>query len=317
MALTRRAFAMTSLALPMLIGKSHASASITQGTAFGSTWRLVTAWPLSASAQAGIVGIIAQVDEQMSPYRADSDLSRFNAYRGNQRYRAPEAFCAVTHAALEMAHFTGGAFDPTVGPAVQRFGFGPIEGRTGRYQNIYATSNALQKHDPDLTLDLCGIAKGYTLDRITLALLDEGVEDFTLELGGEVRTQGLHPAGRGWRIAIEDPTSDTLQARFVVMPGERALATSGHRANGLSGPITTSHIIDPRSQLPVDPYAASVSVLADTAMQADALATALAAMGPQGPVFAQAHDVSALFLLASPAPQAHVVTGSFAAHILV
>lgn len=317
MALTRRAFAMGSLTAPFLVGRAQAAAAVTQGMAFGSTWRLVSGTPLVPSAHATIADIIAQVDEQMSPYRTESDLSRFNRVHGDQWQNAPEELCAVTRAALDMARFTNGAFDPTIGPVVQRFGFGPIEGRSGHFQSISAGHNELRKQDPDLTLDLCGIAKGYALDQITLALLDNGAADFMLELGGEVRAQGLHPSGRDWRVAIEDPSSITLAARHVVVPGEKALATSGHRANGLSGPIATSHIIDPQNQRPVTPHAASVSVLADTAMQADALATALTAMGSQGPEFAQEHDLSALFLLSLPAPRAHILTGSFAAHILV
>lgn len=317
MALTRRAFAMGSLAVPFLVGRANAATTVTQGMAFGSTWRLVSDAPLSQSARAALAGIIACVDEQMSPYRGESDLSRFNSFHSDQWQRAPEELCTVTRIALDMARFTDGAFDPTVGPAVHRFGFGPIEGRSGRFLDISVASDALRKQDRELTLDLCGLAKGYALDQITLALLDDGVGNFMLELGGEVRAQGLHPSGRDWRIAIEDPSGAVLAARHVVVPGDRALATSGHRANGLSGPIATSHIIDPQSQRPVVPYAASVSVLAQTAIQADALATALTAMGPQGPEFARAHDLSALFLLALPAPRAHILTGSFATHILV
>lgn len=315
MALTRRAFAMGSLAAPLIIGRADAAATVTQGLAFGSTWRLVSNAPLRPSADAAIADILAQVDDQMSPYKSRSDLSRFNSMHSDQWQSAPAELCTVASAALAMARFTQGAFDPTVGPLVQRFGFGPIEGASGRFDRIGVAEGALRKRDPQLTLDLCGIAKGYALDQITLALLDENVEQFMLELGGEVRTQGLHPDGRAWRIAIEDPSSTALAARHVVVPGDKALATSGHRANGLIGPISTSHIIDPQSQRPVAPFAASVSVLADTAMQADSLATALAAMGPQGPPFAQAHGLSALFVRTGA--QGPWITGSFAAHILV
>lgn len=327
MALTRRVFALGTLACAAMVRPSFASAAsaagaaVTQGLAFGSTWRLVSAEPVSAAVQTGIEAIIARVDAQMSPYRDGSDLSRFNAHAGDAWQAMPSALCEVAGQAIEMARFTGGAFDPTVGPVVNRFGFGPIQGAhvqaaEGRFEDISVEANALAKRDASLTLDLCGIAKGYALDQISHGLRAEGVGDFMFELGGEVRTHGQHPSGRDWRIAIADPARDGSGVRFVVAPAGKALATSGHDANGLSGPIATSHIIDPQSQRPVDQFATSISVLADTAMQADGLATALAAMGSQGPVFAREHGVSALFLLSDASSQSHIITGRFAAHVL-
>lgn len=319
MALTRRVFALGTLACVAMIRPSFASAAgaaVKQGLAFGSTWRLVSAAPVSVAAQTGIEAIIARVDAQMSPYRDSSDLSRFNAHAGDAWQAMPSALCEVAGQAIEMARFTGGAFDPTVGPAVNRFGFGPIQGDAGRFEDILVETTALKKRNGALTLDLCGIAKGYALDRIAQALGDEGMRDFMFELGGEVRTQGRHPSGRDWRIAIENPVFNASGASFVVMPAGKALATSGHDANGLSGPIATSHIIDPQSQRPVDQFATSISVLADTAMQADGLATALSAMGSQGPIFARERGVSALFLLSDASSQSHIMTGRFAAHVL-
>lgn len=325
MVLTRRVFAFGALACAAMIRPSFASASsaaVTQGLAFGSTWRLVTAEPVSAAARMRIEDIIARVDAQMSPYRDSSALSRFNAHTDDGWQAMPSALCEVAGQAIEMARFTGGAFDPTVGPVVNRFGFGPIQGghvqaAGGRFEGISFGVNALKKRDASLTLDLCGIAKGYALDQITQGLRAEGVGDFMFELGGEVRTHGQHPSGRDWRIAIADPARNASGARFVVaLAGKAALATSGHDANGLGGPIATSHIIDPQSQRPVAQFARSVSVLADTAMQADGLATALSAMGPQGPVFAQEHGVSALFLLSQASQQSHIMTGHFATHVL-
>lgn len=321
MVLTRRLFALGTLtfgtlACPAMFRNAYAGTHVWQGRAFGSTWRYVGAEPLTSEALTGIEDIVAEVDEQMSPYRDSSDLSRFNAHHGDGWQAMPSALCNVAGRALEIARFTAGAFDPTVGPAVNRFGFGPIQGANGRFEDILVEGDALAKRDVALTLDLCGLAKGYALDRIMQALLLHGAGDFLLELGGEVRTQGCHPSGRDWRIAIEDPTVDAVGVQFILVPRGQALATSGHHANGLSGPIPTSHIINPRIQRPVAQFAASVSVLADTAMQADALATALTAMGPQGPDFAERQGISALFIVAQSSPQTHITTGTFATHIL-
>jgi thiamine biosynthesis lipoprotein len=325
MALTRRTLTLGGLAAPFvmspaIMSRVHAAPAIAQGMAFGSPWRLISAAPLSPSARTAMASIIVQVDEQMSPYLPGSDLSRFNARHDDQWQSVPRDLGAVVRTALDMAQFTDGAFDPTVGPIVQRFGFGPIEGAMGQHDQITVADGALRKHAPGLTLDLCGIAKGYALDQITLALLEEGARAFTLELGGEVRTQGQHPDGRDWRIAIEDPNGDGSIARHIVEPRQMALATSGHTVNGVSlvgpsGTLATSHIIDPQTKRPVLPYAASVSVLASSAMRADGLATALAAMGTHGPGFAEHHDISALFLSGASEPPR--MTGSFADHIYV
>lgn len=317
MALTRRTFVAGCFASTVLVSRASAGTLAVEGLAFGSRWRLVTADAPSGTCLECIDRIITRVDAQMSPYRASTALSWFNAHRGSNWQTMPTELCTVADEALGLARFTGGAFDPTVGPTVHRFGFGPVSGEPGRFEDISVRLDALRKRDPGLTLDLCGIAKGYALDRITSALRHEGLSDFMLELGGEVRASGRHPSGRSWRIAIEDPFATGMSARFIVEPGEMALATSGHRANGVMGQVATSHIIDPQSMRPVAPFAGSVSVLAQTAMRADALATALTAMGSSGPGFAERHGIAALFLLSATANESHITTGGFRAHILL
>lgn len=301
------------LALPAWSGSLTAS-----GQAFGGQWRLITAD--KQAAQRGVALVEAVVDDvtrRLSPYLPDSEISKFNAARHHDWQEISEIACGVVQEALRIARLSEGAFDPTVGPAVSRYGFGPIVGASGRYDDIVVAKGAVCKKAPGLTLDLCGIAKGYALDRISAALTHSGIHDAMIEIGGEVRAMGGHPDGRAWRIGIEDPLSDEAALRCIVAPGALSLATSGHAANGLRKPAKTSHIIDPDTDRPARMSVASVSVLARTGMEADALATALCARGAKaGIALARQLGVPALFVTDGSEAPVEVVTGGFDASIV-
>lgn len=219
--------------------------------------------------------IVTDVDGQMSPYLPGSELSVFN--RAGQ---APlsGAVADTTRAALNIAADTGGAFDPSVGPLVARYGFGPIRGdaRAG-WQALTLTGNLLTREAEGVTLDLCGIAKGHALDRMADALTAAGASDFVLELGGEVIARGQHPEGRPWQVGIEDGAGGLAG---VAQPQGMAVATSGlWDQSYLTGAGRYGHIIDPITGAPAGETLASVSVFHDQAMIADGLATALFVMG--------------------------------------
>lgn len=319
MLLNRRAMILGLAGSGMGLAQSAAaSEQVFGGLAFGSTWRAVTDRDADMGRiRSTIETVISEVDRTMSPYRQTSDLSHFNAAQTTDWQTMPTQLCEVASAAKNISAQTDGAFDMTVGPIVSRYGFGPITGGSGSYQNINIRKTALQKTQPDLTLDLCGIAKGYALDRITSALRNLGVTNALIEIGGEVRTLGHHPNGRAWQIAIADPTLRGFRAYRIVDPGHLALATSGHSANGIHGRISTSHIIDPRSERPAQASLASVSVLAPTAMTADARATALCAAGlVSGVALAHRLNIAALFIATSPGPAREVMTAGFSDHVL-
>lgn len=313
----------------MILGLAGASLSATAasagglhiegGPAFGSSWRISVDSTSDLTAVRPVVdAIIRQVDAQMSPYRDTSDLMVFNTARRAEPQAMPREFCKVAAEALRIAKLTDGAFDPTVGPFVSQFGFGPINGGVGAYSQIEVTSNTLRKAIPDLTLDLCGIAKGYALDRIVEILARSGVRDAMIEVGGEIRVLGRHPKGRKWIAAISNPTASGFETYRLIELGAEALATSGHAVNGLAAPISTSHIIDPISQRPADTDLASVSVLAPTAMEADALATALCAAGrDRGISLARRLNISALFILRRRGETSDVMTGGFGQRVVV
>ena len=235
------------------------------GPAFGTYWRATLPSGAKASDVRQVIeDIIVAVAAAMSPYRPETEISQFNAMQSFRPVPASPMFRIVVAESLRMAALTGGAFDPTVGPTVNRYGFGPIRGGTGaRFSDIELLGDgAIAKTRTDATIDLCGIAKGYALDRIGEALDRRGHRVFVLELGGEVLARGTHPQGRSWRIAIEDPIAGAARPRRIVRLDDMALATSGTAANAYTvGGRRYSHIINPRRAAPTDNLLASVSVL--------------------------------------------------------
>ena len=310
MIFTRRTFLASTAAL----AAAPALASATQtlgGHAFGSYWRLsLPAGAETAQADARIRAVVARIDTLMSPYRADSEISRFN--RAPDGLEAGPETRAVARAALDIADETGGAFDPTVGPLVARYGFGPIrDAAPGTYQAVSLSGAELRKDASRLSLDFCGIAKGYALDLMRGELAALGLADYLLELGGEVAAGGAHPDGRPWRVALDG-------APLALDPGDRAVATSGVLAQGYRvGSATYGHIIDPAMAAPATGALVSVSVLHPSATRADALATALFAKGlDRAADFAEGRGLDTILLARDGDRLRPVFTGRAADHLL-
>ncbi|QDZ01547.1 FAD:protein FMN transferase [Nitratireductor mangrovi] len=321
MRFTRRAFLAGAGSSALGGPLSAASGSKTiEGPAFGSTWRAVIEPahdPIRM--RAALQAVIASVDAAMSPFRTDSEITRFNTSDSTDWYALSKPTCDVIAQALDTAKATAGAFDPTVGGIVGQYGFGPIARRSkGNHTGISQRTGAVRKVLPDLTLDLCGIAKGHALDRMIVEIETSGAKDFIVEVGGEVSARGRHPSGRPWRAGIENPETGGSTFQRVVMLNGEALATSGDRVNSyVSNGRRYSHLVDPHRRRPADSRLASVSVLAPTATRADAMATALYAMGHEaGPEFAETLGLPAVFLVRDRAGIREISTGSFAARIL-
>ncbi|MDO5659186.1 MAG: FAD:protein FMN transferase [Paracoccus sp. (in: a-proteobacteria)] len=283
---------------------------VLSGEAFGSGWRItLTGAHDAALIGPGVVDILARIDAQMSPWRADSDVTRFNR-AGAGGMAVPEPLAEVAQAALRVARDSGGAFDPTVGPLVARLGLGPIEGdgRPG-YAGLAAQENELRKDRAGLTFDPCGIAKGYALDRLGDYLLAKGVGDFLIELGGDLLARGVNGQGQPWRVGVEAPSGAGLAARLALR--DRAVATSGLYAQGyVLGGVAQSHIIDPAALGPVAGGPVSVTVAAARGVDADGWATALMAAGAGAEGLARGAGLDALILAADGG---QVVTGAMGA----
>jgi thiamine biosynthesis lipoprotein len=263
--------------------------------------------------------VVAQVDRAMSPWNPASELARFNAHDGTDPVTVSGALAHVAGAALESARETAGAFDPTVGPIVGLHGFGPI--RTGAdpdWRGVSVEPGTLAKARASLTLDLCAIAKGYAIDAIGERLNEAGIHDWLVDLGGELRAQGGHPSGRPWRAAVARPLATDGEALAAVRLGGSAVATSGVAEHSyVAGGQRASHLVDPYTKRPIRNRILSVSVLADTAMRADALATALAVMGPErGSAFARTRRIDAMFVTGAVGDETIIFTGHFPAHVI-
>ncbi len=316
MDLTRRLFLMSAAASAALPAGAAQAVTRLAGLAFGGSWHVVLPGRIDSDAvRYALLSEIAAVDAAMSPYRAESDLTRFNMSRETGWQKVAPILAQTLSNALDVSRLSGGAFNPTVGPLVHRYGFGPIAGKgAGDPAGLNARPDAIRKAMPELTIDLCGIAKGYALDRMVVALEILGHRNFLIELGGEVACRGRHPEGRDWLVAVETPGGGTAQR--IVRPHDMALATSGHAANGYPR-LGLSHVIDPRTARPATHGLASVSVLAGTAEQADALATALLVLGPEaGPELARAKGIDALFLAGHGPAYSESMTGTFPRHVL-
>lgn len=267
------------------------------------------------SVASGIKTVLEAVDGSMSTWREDSELSRFNQLADQSEWTAiSPAFYQVLARSLQISDLTAGAFDVTIGPVVNLWGFGPearpadvpteeqlalLLSRTG-YQklDLRAEPPALRA-EPRQYVDLSAIAKGYAVDEVARYLDSEGVSAFLVEIGGEVSVQGRKPDGSAWRLAIEEPTPGQRQVNRVVVIGDRAMATSGDYRNYYeSDGQRFSHTIDPMDGRPIDHDLASVTVIAEDCMTADALATAFNVMGSeQAQALATRENIAAYFIV--------------------
>jgi len=206
------------------IAQAAATQSI-EGAAFGTTWQLVASHHDDLERlRADIDALFAIIDQQMSPWRSDSDISRFNTM-GAGRHRADPEMILVTTAALDLAKASHGAFDPTVGPVVGRWGFGPILGSpTADWRGLSLGSGDIGKTHDDLTLDLCGIAKGRALDLAVDLVKARGVDNFLFDVGGELKAVGQHPAGRSFQVAVQHPAARPSAGSFPQRKGATMFA---------------------------------------------------------------------------------------------
>lgn len=251
----------------------------------GTSWsaRIVDAPPGSAAA---IKAVLNRVIAQMSNWEADSAISRFNAAPVGQWVSLPADMLTVLRAGLDMARLSGGAFDPAIGRLVATWGFGP-EGLTGlsTAPNHSSPWTAIEIEDDrarrtaDVTLDFSGIAKGFAVDAVAAALQDHGAAHFLIEIGGELRGHGVKPDLQPWWVDVEAPPGLSLPTLRIALCG-LSVATSGdYRRFREEGGTRLSHSVDPSTGAPIANDVASVTVLHESAMLADAWATAITILG--------------------------------------
>lgn len=271
-----------------------------------------------------LVAAVTAVDAAMSTWKPDSDLMRLNRAPVGVWQTVPAGLATVLAAALRIGRASGGAFDVGVGRLVADWGFGAHAGRPEARDVAVLDVAALEVDEAagrvrtlaPASLDLSGIAKGYGVDELARVLDEAGIAAYLVGIDGEMRARGRKPDGTPWSVAVERPQAGARAVHGVVALDDGAVATSGdYRHFRTAGTGRVAHTIDPRSGRPVDNAVASVTVLAATAMLADAAATALLVLGPQeGAAFARRIGVDALILVRDADGGLHeTAVGRFAA----
>ncbi len=292
------------------------------GPTMGTEYHVkISRMPVGVEAEglhADIKGILQRINDRMSTYQDDSELSRFNREQRTDWFSVSAETVLVVQEALRVSRLTDGAFDVTVGPLVNlwSFGSGP------RTQNVPAESAiraalqsvghhriqtrtsppAIKKARPDMQVDLSAIAKGYAVDQVAERLASAGITNYLVEIGGELRVQGRKAPETPWAVGIEQPTPGQRAVKRVVHLENQALATSGDYRNYFEqNGKRYSHTINPRTGKPITHTLASVSVLHPSCMRADALATGFMVLGPEAAYdLAVREDVAAYFIIRSP-----------------
>ena len=298
--LVKASFLLSALIALLLIGGCDHAPEVVKisGSKFGTSYHItiVADQPAPADLAEQIDAALDVVDLSMSTYKSESELSLFNRLPATETVAASPELWTVLQTSRQVWQQSAGAFDPTVGPLVDLWGFGPqmtndripsddeiakaLASIGYQYLVLNSDEQTISKALP-LRLDLSAVAKGYAVDQVADLLEMLALPDYLVEVGGEMRVSGLNPKGQPWRIAIETP--DAMgQVDNIIALESAAIATSGDYRNYFEKDGKRySHSIDPRTGRPIEHRLASVTVVADRCIDADAWATAFLVMGDE------------------------------------
>lgn len=303
------------------------------GSALGTTFSILLVDPgeefSSEQLQDGIQETLEHVDRLASTWREDSELSRFNANGDSGWIDTSAEFCDAIERAIEVSRLTDGAFDITIGPLVNLWGFGPtgdvrqppaedtiraMMAEVG-YANLQTRCDvpAVKKLIGSIYVDLSGWAKGYAVDQVASLLERNELQDYLVEIGGEMRVRGHNAEGLKWAVAVETPSTTQRVPHQVLRLTDTGIATSGDYRNYFEhdGELY-SHTLDARTGRPVAHSLAAVTVVNPSAAYADAMATALLVLGPtDGPLTAEQLGIAAYFLIRNETNFETVTTATF------
>ena len=261
------------------------------GMVFGTVYNIT--YECDSDLHQAIKAELQKVDNSLSPFNEHSVITAINQ---NQDVKPDEMFLTVFNKAMEISRETDGAFDITVAPLVNAWGFGFKNGsqpnrqqvdslrRLIGYEKVILKNDRIVKQSPDIMLDCSAIAKGYGSDVVARFLQQQGVKNFMVEIGGEVVTSGVNPQRLPWRIGVTKPTDDSLsikgEIQSVLNVTDLAMATSGNYRNFYyKGGKKYAHTIDPKTGYPVQHSLLSATVLAKDCATADAYATSFMVLG--------------------------------------
>lgn len=259
-----------------------------------------------------VEAILAQVDQQMSTWRSDSDIERFNALPADRCQAMPEPILQLVRFGEQLSRASDGRYDLTVEPLLNVWGFGP-QSRDAKvpsteqlaqarlrvgHQHLRIEGLSLCK-DAAVEVDFNSIAAGYAVDQIGARLQAMGIQDYLVEATGELKAMGKKADGSPWRIALEEPRDDQQVAQRIVALDGYGVSTSGdYRNYYLRDGHRYSHTLDALTGAPVEHALASVTVIHPSALMADGLSTLLLILGPQlGWDYAEQHSIAAFFVI--------------------
>jgi thiamine biosynthesis lipoprotein len=265
-----------------------------EGIIFGTTYHV--AYQCDSDLSAGIKAELEKVDVSLSPFNPQSIITAVNQ---NQDVKLNDMFLAVFQKAMSISEDTVGAFDITVAPLVNAWGFGFKNGTLPDrrqvdslraivgYEKVSLVNGKVQKKDPRMMLDCSAIAKGYGTDIVARLLKERGVQNYMVEIGGEIVTKGVNAQRVPWKIGVTKPDDDSLsignELQTILNVTDKAMATSGnYRRFYYKGGKRFAHTIDPKTGYPVQHSILSATVLANDCATADAYATSFMVMGMEG-----------------------------------
>jgi thiamine biosynthesis lipoprotein len=286
-----------------------------QGNTMGTTYNIKVVGENidSVKLQQGIDEKLKQLNQEMSTYINDSELSTFNQSSSLAPVSVSPGLARVLKEAIRLGKLSEGALDVTVGPLVNLWGFGPeyrpetvpsdellaqTKARVGLDKLVFE-QGMLSKSIPNLYVDLSTIAKGYGVDLVAEFIEANGINNYLVEIGGEMRLKGFKHTGELWHVAIEKPLTNERAVHQIIIPKDNAVATSGdYRIYFEADGQRFSHIIDPKIGKPINHKLVSVTVIHPSSMTADGLSTAMMVMGEEKALaFAEENDL-AVYIIA-------------------
>ncbi|WP_421218597.1 FAD:protein FMN transferase [Aeromonas jandaei] len=282
-----------------------------------------------------VENLLARMNSEISTYDPDSLISRFNQGPANTPFVIPAAMAKIVRQGIDAGHLTNGKLDVTVGPLVNLWGFGPDKRPVKRPDDAAIAAARqkvgidkltltpkgdhflLEKSIPELYLDLSTLGEGAASDEIAALLESKGVNNYLIEVAGAVRSKGHNSKGSPWRVAIVEPSDQPGAFSDIVIPNGMALSTAGSYRNyyELDGQ-RYSHIIDPATGQPITHKLVSASVITPSALEADALDTALMVMGPaEAMAFAKKHTLAVYLIVKTDKGFKAIHTPQFAPYL--
>ena len=296
-----------------IISKNQPTYRTQQGKIFGTLYTVT--YEHNADLQPQIVAAMQAVDNSLSPFNKKSIITHIN---NNDSIVVDKLFSEVFNTAKQIYSESHGAFDPTVAPLVNAWGFGFKKGleisdttidslRTLiGFNRINLHEGHIETEEPRIILDFSAIAKGYGSDRVAQVLDSFGIQNYMVEIGGEVVVKGHNKNGNPWGIGITKPIDDSLsvnqELQTVLRLTNCAVATSGNYRNFYyKDGVKYAHTIDPRTGYPVQHSLLSATVIAENCMRADALATAFMVWGADSAMaYCEQHpEIKGYFIVAA------------------